>query len=688
MASYHLGIDVGGTFTDAVLIDTATGATRRGKVQSTPEDQSIGVVRAIEQFGVPLEEVEVFGHGHTVAINALLQRGGAKTGLICTEGTRDVLDMGRLRRPFGEELYDASWHRPHQARPLVHRRYIRDIPERLRYDGATHVALDEDAVRDEVDFLRREGVESIAVCLLHSYANPAHEQRVIEIIHDAFPDVYVVSSAVRPVVGEYDRTCTVVLNAYTGPIITRYLKRLRDQLAAQGYGDDVLVMQMNGGVRTLDRTIEEFPAYTIQSGPVAGLLGAEAYARQIGGAGNLICMDVGGTSTDVGVVVEGEAQRTDDWEVEFGIRLGFPSIDVRSIGAGGGSLIQIDELGTLRIGPESAGAEPGPAAYQRGGTKPTVTDALVVMGVIQPGLFLGGGMKLSREAAETALRTVSDPLAMSAEELAFGVFQLAGSHMEAEISKMAFERALDVTKFGLLAYGGAGPIFGASVAASLGVPDVHVPYFPGGFSALGMVTAPLRVERSRALVEDIDAVGHERLQALFDELESEIRADLERQAVPAKGIEVERVMYGLYSGQTFANRVPLRGWPITDEAVAGWKQDVHEYYEKVYGYSALESPIVVTTLTVVGSGPAGHLPMVEVQAGGERPPDDAVVARELASLDGSRAREVSFFDRPKLLARNRIEGPAIIDDGLATIVVPPASVAVVDPYGNIQIRVG
>ena len=684
MATYHLGVDVGGTFTDAVLIDVTTGGTRRAKVRSTPEgDQSIGVLAAIAEFDVSPDDIDVFTHGHTVAINALLQRAGARTGLICTEGTRDMLDMGRLRRPFGDELYDATWQRPHQARPLVHRRHVRDVPGRLQHDGSEHVPLDEEAVRSEASFLREEGVESLAVCLLHGYINDEHEQRVVEIIKETIPDAYVQSSALRPVVGEYDRTCTVVLNAYTGPVINRYLERLRDKLRDLGHAHPVQIMQMNGGVRSIEETIETFPAYTIQSGPVGGMLGAEAYARDFIDNPNLLCIDVGGTSTDIGVVIDAVAQRSDDWEVEFGIRLGFPAIDVRSIGAGGGSLIQIDELGTLRIGPESAGADPGPACYGRGGTQPAVTDALVVMGVVQPDLFLAGDMPLSAELAVEAMKTVSDPLGLSPQELARGVFQLINGHIDSEVSKVAFERALDVSQFSVLAYGGAGPVHGAAVAQALGAKSAIVPFFPGGFSALGMLTAPVRAEAAISVVQEIDAVEPERIIELFDGLERQVLEDLTRQGLDADEVTLVRSIDGMYSGQSFANTIPVEAWPIDVEA---WKKAFHEFYDRIYGYSATETPIVATTFTVIASGPPRTLPLREIEAGDEQPSEEAVVARRPVHFDEGEC-ETAFYRRDALRGGNVIPGPAVIDDGLATVLVTPGSTATVDRFGNIHIDV-
>ncbi|MQA78599.1 MAG: hydantoinase/oxoprolinase family protein [Streptosporangiales bacterium] len=687
MPKYHLGIDVGGTFTDAVLVSLDDGSVSRCKVRTTPEDQSVGVLDAISEFDISPSDISMFSHGNTVAINALLERKGPKTGLICTEGTRDMLDMGGLVRPPGDELYDATWTRPHLERPLVHRRYIRDIRERLISDGSVHVGLDEDSVRKEVQFLKDEGVESVAICLLHAYVNPAHENRVEDIVREVMPDAYVQASSIRPVIGELDRTFTVVLNAYTGPVIGRYLNRLRDRLKEIGYDGDVLVTQMNGGVRTLERTIEELPGYTIQSGPTAGLLGAEAYAREILDEKNFLCVDIGGTSTDIGLVDDGQALKTDDWELEFGIRLGFPALDVRSIGAGGGSIIQLDELGTLRIGPESAGAVPGPASYGRGGIEPAITDALVAMGIVQPELFLDGRMELSRDAAVAALETVAEPLSMTALELACGVFDLMNAQIEQETSKIIFERAVDPKDFVLLAYGGAGPVHAASIARIAGISRVVIPYFPGGFSALGMVVAPLRAEHAVSVVGQIDVIGPERLQEIFEKLGAQVTGDLTSQGVDVEDVTIERSLHGHYVGQGFANRIPFTGWPVTTEAIEEWKQGFHAFYDKSYGYSAPESPIEVTTMTVSGSGRPGRMPVTRIPSGGAQPDEDALVMVRDVCLDGRTWQQMPFYHRTALRAGNRIEGPAVVDDGLSTILVTPESTASVDDYGDVIIDI-
>lgn len=685
MSKYHLGIDVGGTFTDAVLVDNDAGTVRRTKVRTTPEDQSIGVLNALTEFAIDITEIRTFTHGNTVAINALLERKGPKTALISTEGTRDTLDMGGLVRPNGPELYDATWIRPHQLRPLVQRRYIRDVPERLAYDGSVHVALDEDAARREIEFLKSEGVESVAVCLLHAYRNPDHEDKIRQIIREVMPDAYVQTSSVRPVIGEYDRTFAVVLNAYTGPLIGQYLTRLRTRLNESGYDGNVLITQMNGGVRTLERTVEELPAYAIQSGPTAGLLGAESYADGILAERDYVCIDIGGTSTDIGLIDNGVARRTDDWEFEFGIRLGFPALDVRSIGAGGGSIISLDELGTLSVGPESAGSEPGPACYGRGGTEPTMTDAMVALGIVHPDLFLDGTMNLSKEAAVAALETVAGPLGMTYRELAWGAFNLINAQIESEASKIIFEAAVDPKKFVVLAYGGAGPIHSASVARMLGMKRTVIPYFPGGFSALGMVAAPLRVEKAISVVDVVDTLATGQLSAIFQKLDDEAVADIVGQGVDPDDVVIERSLHGHYLGQGFANRVVLRDWPADVEAVEVWKDDFHDFYERAYGYSARETPIEVTTMTVSATGARGKIPLARVEDGTTEPPVEALTMRAEVCLDGTSTQEIPFYKRQSLLAGNILPGPAVIDDGLSTILVVAGSTASIDQYGNVII---
>ncbi|WP_260287161.1 hydantoinase/oxoprolinase family protein [Peribacillus aracenensis] len=684
MAKYRLGIDVGGTFTDAILINIESGLIKRAKVPTTPEDQSKGTMAAIEEFGVPMEEITYFHHGYTVGLNAVLERKGAKVGLLSTQGFRDLLDMGRLLRPSGDELYDPNWIRPHQSRPIVHRRYVREVSERTLYNGKVYVELDEEKLRKEIEFLRREGIEAVGVCLINSYANLEQEQRVVNIVREMLPEAYIQSSTVHPVVGEYNRTCTVAIDAYTGPEVTKYLKNLKEKLSADSYQGQVMVMQMNGGLRTIENTIEHFPAYTLQSGPTAGLLGAEYYAKELLIQKNLICMDIGGTSTDIGIVYGGDAQITEDYEVEPSIPLGVPTIDVRCIGAGGGSLIQTDTVGSLKVGPESAGANPGPAAYGLGGKQPTVTDSYVALGYLQPELFLSGKKSLSQKLAFSALENVGDSLKMESIQLAQGSIDLMNTSIESEISKMVFERAHDLREFSLFAYGGAGPIHAVKVAKNLNIPEVIVPYFPGGFCALGMVSSRLKAERSISLVQSLDDISVEKLNEIFDNLENEIKEELIKQSAKPEDIVIERNLYGMYNGQSFDNRLALKEWPLTESSLENWIKDFHNFYEQVYGYSAPEIGIIATTINLVGYGSINIINIPGIPEGTEAPNPDSVLTTKQVYFDG-KYYETKFYVRQQLLGGNKLEGPAVIDDELGTIVLIPGSVAEVDKFGSIHI---
>jgi N-methylhydantoinase A len=687
MPNYVLGVDVGGTFTDAALIDTETGDLLRAKVSTTPDDQSRGTLATLPELGIDAGELSTFCHGTTVGINALLQRKGVKTGLICNRGMRDMLDAGRhVRDP--EFLYDPSWMRPHLERPLVERRYIREIDARMLYDGSIYIEFDEEQVREQIALLRDEGVESVAVCLLNSYANPEHEERVLGLIREMMPDAYVQSSAVRPVIGEYARTAAAVIDAYTGPVVSDYLLRLDGAMQERGHRGPSVIMQMNGGVRTLTRTVEHFPAYTLASGPVGGLLGAEYFGRNLLDAPNLICVDIGGTSTDIGVVMDGRAQTVEEWEVEWQLPLGVPAVDVRSIGAGGGSIIQTDEMGTLRVGPESAGAQPGPAGYGRGGTEPTITDAHILSGALRPGAFLGGRMELDLDAAEASIAGLAERLVIEPHRLAGGAIELMNASIESEIAKLVFERGVDLRRFSLFAYGGAGALHVCEVALRAGVGEVIVPQDAGGFSALGLATAPPKVERAIADVREIKDFTIAELRTRLGELEQQVRDDLESQGVAPEETEIVRSMYAMYNGQSFSNQLAFETWPIDESGIEDWIDRFNGMYDRLYGYSAPEQGITVTTLSVSGTGPRRKLLLPELEAGGVRPDDSAQMGRFPLRVSGGELVEASFYQRDALRAGNRISGPAVIEEEMTTTVVPPKCEAVVDPYGNLRIAIG
>jgi N-methylhydantoinase A len=686
MSEARAGVDVGGTFTDAVFLQ-ADGSIKRGKVLTTADDQSEGTLAALKQVVDDPDSVDSFHHGYTVGINAALTRRGAKAGLLATAGHRDLLDIGRLWRPFDDPLYDPTWQRPHEANPIIGRRHRREINERVREDGEVLVELDEDAARRELELLAADGVEAIGISFMHGHQHPAHEQRVRELVEEVIPGAYVQTSAIYPVSGEFERAFVVALDAFTGPPVVKYVSRLEERLAEEGFKVGIDIMQMDGGLRT-SSSVRERPVYTLQSGPVAGLLGAQFYSQELLDRRSLVCLDIGGTSTDLGVIRDGDAEVTNEWELEHAIPLAITTLDVRSIGAGGGSLIQVDEVGSLRVGPESAGSKPGPACYGLGGTIPAMSDAYVAMGLLQPNLFLGGEMTLYRDKAVEALGSVGEKLGMSSEELAQGAWDIMNTSIAAAVRAMTINRGLDPRDCSLFPYGGAGAMHAVSVARELGIPEVVVPYFPGGFSAFGMIVSRKRVEYSRAVVEPMEALGRDGMNEIIDELTSECREDLLRQGVAEEDITIGVSYYGMYGGQSWDSRIPIDKGRLDEGDLERLGGEFHEFYLDRFGYKAEEMPIIVTSVTVTGFGPEPEidLPEPEEDAGGRSGLEDAVLQRGTLFLDRGRHDDAPIYDRGKLLQGDTFEGPAVIDDKLGTIAVNPGAKARVGKSGTLHIE--
>ncbi|HVW47022.1 MAG TPA: hydantoinase/oxoprolinase family protein [Solirubrobacterales bacterium] len=685
MQQGRAGVDVGGTFTDAVYLED-DGTIRRAKVLTTADDQSVGTVQALGQVVEDPTTLSSFHHGYTVGINAALTRSGAKTGLLLTAGHRDLLDHGRLWRPFDEALYDPTWQRPHEANPVVERRHRREVSERVREDGEVLVELDEAATRREVEFLRDEGVESIGISFMHGHEHPAHEARVREIVKEVMPEAYVQSSDIWPVSGEFTRAFVVALDAYTGPPVVRYLGRLEERLATEGFEVGIEVMQMNGGLRS-STTVRKMPVATLQSGPVAGLLGAQFYSRELLGRRSLVCLDIGGTSSDLGVIRDGDAEVTNDWELEHAIPLAITTLDVRSIGAGGGSLIQVDTVGSLRVGPESAGSKPGPACYGLGGTQPAMSDAYVAMGLLQPNLFLGGEMTLDRDRAHEALASVGDRIGMSVTDLAQGAWDIMNTNIAAAIRGMTINRGLDPRECSLFPYGGAGAMHAVSVARELGIPEVTVPYFPGGFSAFGMIVSRKRVEYSTAAMKPVGRLGVDGINEMIDELSERCRDDLRSQGVPEQEIRLSVAYYGMYSGQSWDSRVPLGKERLEPGDLAALEEGFHDFYDDRFGYRAPEIPIVIASVSVTGFGPPPTVVLPEAVGEGADLAA-AVVQTGTLHMDRREYTDVRYYDRGLLPVGAEIEGPAVIDDKLGTIAVNAGARARVGDAGTLHIDCG
>jgi N-methylhydantoinase A len=640
------------------------------------------VINALTRAGLRPADVALFKHGSTIATNAIIQRTGARTALVTTKGFRDVLPAARAARV---DLYDSDWD---PSPSLVPRRHILTVPERLDYEGTVLVALDEEAVRHAGRLIRRRGLESVAVSFLHSYVNPAHERRARELLEEACPGVFIyVSSETIPEVREFERTSTTVVNAYLGPIVERYLADLTERLRQWGYAGQVLVTHSGGGLMT-GEAARRLPARICQSGPAGGVMGAARLGR-LAGFPNLITLDIGGTSADMALIHRGEPRVANEWRVEFNIPITFPAVDLIAIGAGGGSIASVDAGGLLRSGPQSAGAVPGPACYGLGGTAPTTTDANVVLGRLSPAMFLGGEMTVRPELARAAIEEqVARHFGFSVEEAAMSILRVTNAGMMHAVRLISVQRGHDPRDFALLAFGGAGPLHAAELARELDIPTVVVPRLPGCMAALGVLDVDLRHDYVRPLFQRERSVHVARVQAAFDAMEAEARADLLREGAAPDAMHLRRTADLRYYGQISASvSVPVRPGPLDAAAIAELIESFLEHYRREYGYVM---PRHLAEVEIVNG---------RVSAQGLRhrhePAPEAPGGTAAAALRGHRPvyfQDTGFvpaavYDRAALRCGATFEGPAIVEQWDSTTVVPPGDTVEVDAYANLLIRV-
>ncbi|KFZ77073.1 5-oxoprolinase [Amycolatopsis sp. MJM2582] len=663
-ADWLVGIDVGGTFTDIIGLNRTTGEIRDGKVLSTRE-QETGVLQALSAIDVTVPEVAEIVHGHTVGINALLSRAGATTGLLATQGHRDLLDIGRMHREFGDRFYDPTWLRPHQERPIVERRNRIGVPERIAYDGSELLPLDEGAVRAAGRAFAEQGVEAVGVCFMNSYQNREHERRAAEILAEEVPHAYIQTSALYPVSKEHERTTTVALDAYVGPAVVGYLERLTTALADRSFGGTLWIMMTNGGVATV-QDAGRAPVFQLVSGPVGGVTGSIGLARDAGRR-HLLTMDVGGTSTDVAAIVDAKTPLTDLWTLETGLTLTLPLVDVESVGSGAGSVIGPNALGQIAVGPASAGSDPGPASYGRGGVEATLTDACLVLGVLQPDLFADRRITLDVEAARAALTRAGERWNLTAEELAGAAYQVACEDIAAKIRTISVYRGLDVREFALLPFGSAGPMLADRVARILGVDTVVVPTTPGQFSALGLLQSDLRTTRAQSLMVPLSPDNATAIEDGFAAMERNLLEELTAQGVDVDGLTFDRAVFAMYRGQTWDNRLPIQGEQVTADSVPEIVTDFHAFYQESYGFSAAEIPVVASTLEVTAVIPRPHkVPSAAAEDG-----ESLLGHRDLRVPGADRTVSVPVHVRERLENGAVIEGPAIVSEKFATTVVLP-----------------
>jgi N-methylhydantoinase A len=682
MGVIRLGVDIGGTFTDLVLLDEGTGRLMVAKVPSRPDDPAgallAAVEQALEQAGAPPEAVTLLSHGTTIVTNAVLEGKLARTALITTKGFRDVLEIGRHLRP---DMYDLFQDKPI---PVVPRDLRFEVEERMGPDGAIVTPLDAESMRRAIAAVEAAGAEAVAVSFLHAYANDAHEAVVKAALVGALPDASITAASdVCREIREFERTSTVVLNAAAMPVVSHYLEDLHARTTALLPEAQVLLMQSNGGSMTAGAA-RQAPVHLVYSGPAAGVLASQFIGR-LTGRENVLGFDMGGTSTDLSLVYRGEPRMTTEATVG-GYPVKLPVLDVHTIGAGGGSIAWLDSGGGLRVGPQSAGADPGPVAYGRGGVEPTVTDANLALGRLDPRRFLGGAMQLDAGASLAAItEKIAEPLGLDSLVAAAGIIRIANANMERAVKVSSAERGYNPRDFSLVAFGGAGPVHAAAVAKEVGFPWVLVPETPGVFSALGLLVADIRHDFVRSQVARMDQVDLGVLEHLYAELEALGTAALEEDGIEPGRRTLQRTADLRYVGQAYEVNVPAPGGALdaaaNDDVVARF----HAEHQRLFAHSATGDPVELVSLRLIAVGSVQAPDPRERPAGGAATPKER---RPVYFAESGGFVDCPIYERAGLAPGAEFEGPAIVEQMDSTTVVHPGQAASVDAWGNLIIRTG
>lgn len=678
----RLGIDVGGTFTDLVLIDEHTKKIHVTKVPSTPKSPDQGVIhgirRASQLFGFKFAEIDFLIHGTTVATNALIERKGIETALITTEGFRDILHIGRQIRP---KLYDFFERRPD---PLVPRHLRFEVPERILYTGEIVKPLEEDVVRFIARQLLRWGIKVVCVCFLHSYANPAHELRAREILLEEVPDLKVsLSSEVLPEFKEYERMSTTVINAYVMPIVERYLHQLKSGMSRLEIRSDLHIMQSNGGVMTSE-TASKKSVHTVLSGPAAGVLGGLTLAKMVGEE-NVITIDMGGTSFDVSLAYQGNPTFTLESEIN-GQVIKIPMIDIKTLGAGGGSIAWVDQGGALQVGPKSAGADPGPACYGKGGEEPTVTDANLALGYLNPDYFLGGEMVLDLKLAKEAIeQKIAKPMGLTLEEAAEGIIKVVNATMIRGIRMVSVERGYDPRDFTMVVFGGAGPVHAVQLSKELNIPKLIIPENPGVNCALGLLMADFRHDYSQTFLRSVPMLDPTHLTDAFQVLEKKAFEQMIKEGVPPNDILLLRSMDLRYLGQGYELEVSIPSKLYERDDLEFFSNEFHRLHKEKYGYSMNDHTIEIVNLRLTAIGVLSK-PIIREEKMGGKDPKHAIKGKRKIYVDG-KFIEATIYERKNLRCGNIIEAPAIIEQLDSTTVLFPGYIAYVDKYRNLIVEI-
>lgn len=681
----RIAVDIGGTFTDMVAFDESSGELLFGKALSTHGELVKGIQNTLDGAGASVQDGNLFLHGSTIAINTLLERSGARTALLITEGFRDIYEIGRVNRPDAYNLFFSK----HE--PLIKRSLRYEVHERLLADGSIYKELNEEAVRVVARQLKAQNIEAVAILLLHSYRNPAHEMRVKAIVQEEIPGVFVTAShELSQEYREFERVSTVAANAYVGPRVSAYLGQLETHLTEQGFKGDFYAVQSTGGLFPLADARREC-VRMLESGPAAGVIGAQAICQQLG-LGDAIAFDMGGTTAKAGVISDGKPLTTGSALIggyEKALPIQIPMMDIFEVGTGGGSIARLEVGNSLRVGPQSAGSTPGPACYDRGGQEPTVTDANLLLGRLDASNFLGGEMPLSLPAAQRAMTDkVAGPLGMDPVEAADGILRIAVTAMSHAVKAVTTERGLDAGRFTMVVYGGAGPLHASAIARELGIKNVLIPFAPGYFSAYGMLFSDLRYDYVRSVFRKLEEVSFDDIEAIYAGMEAEGMKALAGSAVTPEAVVIQRAADMRYVGQEHAVTVDLPSEFFETQDRAAIKKHFDDLHAVRYGTSAPKEPADLVSLRVTVLGHMRKPPPQAVAAGSEQAVADALRTHKPVYFRSTGFVSTPVYKRPALRSGNRISGPALIEEHASTTVVQPGDSVLVDQFGNLQISVG
>ena len=692
----RIGVDVGGTFTDIVLERTRLlGEDEQQvvvtKVPSTPHDQSEGVVAGVlqvcKQAGVAPGEIDVLFHGTTVATNMVIERNGADVGMLTTRGFRDIMHMARHKRPHNFSLqFDVPW----QSKPLVKRRNRIPITERLAPPtGEIDTPMSEDEVRAAAELFKKRGLDAVIVGFLFSFLNDTHEKRAVEIIKEVMPDAFVcASSEVVNVIREYERFSSTAMNAYIGPKTALYLRSLESRLKKNDITAAVRIMQSNGGISTIDQSASR-PIGLLLSGPAGGVIGGR-WTGSHSDTSNVITIDIGGTSADISVIQDGQLRTKNPRDSEVaGLPVLAPMIDIDAIGAGGGSIAYVDAGGAFRVGPRSAGAVPGPACYGRGGSEPTVTDAQVALGRLDPKRFLGGDLSIDKDLAEKAIKEhIANPLGLSVTDAALGILKIINNNMALAINANSVAKGIDPRGFTLMGFGGAGPLHSVALAEMIQARDVISPIQPGITAAMGLLVTDLQYEYTRSVLQTLDDADDDaikRINTIVDELTADANSQLEADGIEPAARRFKKIMECRYLGQGFELRADMPDGALTQKN----KQDVIESFfdahKEAYGHAFRDQVTEGVTIRVVASAEVDQLTLPELAQGGRANPSEALMYSLDTIFDDGKPTPTPRYDRSKMLKDDTVEGPAIVTQHNSTTIVPPGYTATVLAFGDMRI---